>query len=62
VADVARLGYLLEWLEVPDSAAPLPGWIEARPERWVPLVPGAGRAGIRNPRWRIGINESIAPD
>jgi predicted transcriptional regulator of viral defense system len=62
VADVARLGYLLEWLEGPDIAAPLHRWIEARPERWVPLVPGAGRAGIRNPRWRIVINESIEPD
>lgn len=62
VADVARLGYLLEWLEAPDIAAPLHRWIEARPERWVPLVPRAGRAGIRNPRWRIVINESIEPD
>jgi hypothetical protein len=62
VADVARLGYLLERLEVPDIAAPLHRWIEARPERWVPLVPGAGRAGIRNPRWRIVINESIESD
>lgn len=62
VADVARLGYLLDWLEAPDIAAPLHRWIEARPERWVPLVPGAGRAGIRDPRWRIVINESIEPD
>jgi AbiEi antitoxin C-terminal domain len=62
VADVARLGYLLEWLEAPDIAAPLHRWIEARPERWVPLVPGAGRAGTRDPRWRIVVNESIEPD
>ncbi len=62
VADVARLGYLLEWLEDPDIAAPLHRWIEGRPERWVPLVPGAGRAGIRDPRWRIVVNDSIEPD
>lgn len=62
VADVARLGYLLEWLEAPAIAAPLHRWIEARPGRWVPLVPGAGRAGIRDPRWQIVINESIEPD
>jgi predicted transcriptional regulator of viral defense system len=61
-ADIARLGYLLEWLGVPDTAAPLHRWIEARPERWVPLVPASGRAGVRDPRWRIVINESIEPD
>ena len=62
VADVARLGYLLDWLDVPDIAAALHRWIEGRPEHWVPLVPGAGRAGVRDPRWRIVINESIEPD
>ncbi len=62
VADVARLDYLLESLEAPAIAAPLHRWIEARPERWVPLVPGAGRAGIRDPRWRIVINAPIEPD
>ena len=61
-ADIARLGYLLERLGVPDTAAPLHGWIGARPERWLPLVPGSGRAGVRDPRWRIVINESIEPD
>jgi predicted transcriptional regulator of viral defense system len=61
-ADIARLGYLLEQLGVADIAAPLHRWIEGRPERWVPLVPGSGRAGVRDPRWRIVINESIEPD
>jgi predicted transcriptional regulator of viral defense system len=61
-ADIARLGYLLERLGTPDTAAPLHRWIEARPERWVPLVPASGRAGVRDPRWRIVINESIEPD
>jgi hypothetical protein len=61
-ADIARLGYLLERLGVPDTAAPLHRWIEARPERWVPFVPGSGRAGVRDPRWRIVINESMEPD
>src|SRR3970282_936946 len=31
VADVARLGYLLEWLEVPDTPSPLTRWVRARP-------------------------------
>ncbi len=61
-AELARLGYLLEQLGAADAAAPLHRWIEARPERWVPLVPGSGRAGIRDPRWRIVVNESIEPD
>jgi len=62
VADIARLGYLLERLGAPDAAAPLHRWFEARPEHWVPLVPRSGRPGVRDPRWRIVINESIEPD
>jgi hypothetical protein len=61
-ADIARLGYLLERLGVADKAAPLHRWIEARPEQWVPLAPGSGRAGVRDPRWRMVVNESIEPD
>jgi predicted transcriptional regulator of viral defense system len=61
-ADIARLGYLLEQLGAADAAAPLHRWIEARPESWVPLVPGSGRAGVRDPRWRIVVNESIEAD
>ena len=61
-ADIARLGYLLGRLGAADTAAPLHHWIDARPESWVPLVPASGRAGVRDPRWRIIVNESIEPD
>ena len=61
-ADIARLGYLLEQLGAADAAAPLHRWIEARPESWVPLVPGSGRVGVRDPRWRTVVNESIEAD
>ena len=63
-ADIARLGYLLERFGVrPQTAAPLHRWIGARPERWVPLVPGSrpGRrprsavAGRRRPVDRAGL-------
>ncbi len=61
-ADIARLGYLLDRLGAADTAASLHRWIDAHPESWVPLVPGSGRAGVRDPHWRIVVNESIEPD
>jgi hypothetical protein len=61
-ADVARLGHLLERLDVADLAAPLHRWLAARHEQWVPLVPAAGRAGLRDARWRIVVNTTIEPD
>jgi hypothetical protein len=62
VADVARLGYLLERFGAPDIAAPLHRWLASQHEQWVPLVPAAGRAGLRDARWRIVVNAAIEPD
>lgn len=62
VADVARLGYLLERVGASYLAAPLHRWLAARHGQWVPLVPAAGRAGLRDARWRIVVNATIEPD
>lgn len=61
-ADVQRLGYLLEQVGGQHATRPLRRWLDPRPVSWTPLVPGAGRVGERDERWRVIVNERIEAD
>lgn len=60
---VQRLGYLLELVHHDALAAVLERELRQRPGAWVPLQPGASRAGAsRNTRWSLLINTSVEAD
>ena len=58
-----RLGYLLELIEMGDTAAPLAAWVSERSPRLVPLRPGRPDGDApTDARWRIRINADVEPD
>jgi len=60
---VQRLGYLLEKVEMAETAAPLATWVAERSPRLVPLGPGrSSAASPTDPRWRVRINAEVEPD
>jgi len=63
VAWAQRLGYLLEFLGKSEAVPVLASYVEETAKRTVPLVPWKSMKGaVRNPRWRIAVNEEVEPD
>ncbi len=60
---VQRLGYLLDLVEMEDTAAPLAGWVSEQSPRFVLLRPGrAGADAPTDARWRVRVNADVEPD
>jgi predicted transcriptional regulator of viral defense system len=60
---VQRLGYLLDEVEMSESATSLASWVAMRSPRWVQLRPG--RSATEAPtadRWRVRVNADVEPD
>jgi predicted transcriptional regulator of viral defense system len=63
IATVQRLGYLMEYLDLPLDLAPLVQVIKENQPNYRPLVKGNNAKTLeRNTRWRILINEKVEPD
>jgi len=60
---VQRLGYLLDLVEMDDTAAPLAAWVAKQSPRLVPLRPGRIHGGApTEARWRVRVNADVEPD
>jgi predicted transcriptional regulator of viral defense system len=62
LADVQRLGYLLEAVGASDLAAPLAEWLTTRNPQVVLLRPGELGQGDLDQRWRVQLNAELEID
>jgi predicted transcriptional regulator of viral defense system len=63
LANVQRLGYLLEHLGHGSVAGPLHAWVQDRSPARVRLQKGGGRdAADLDDRWKVYVNVELAPD
>jgi len=63
LANLQRLGYLLDSIGTRDRASSLADWMKDRKSRAVPLKPGKPSKGCPvNRRWKVIVNEEIEVD
>jgi len=63
LANLQRLGYLLDYIGAGDRASPLANWMNDRKPRAAPLKPGKPIKGCPvNRRWKVIVNEEIEVD
>lgn len=58
-----RLGYLLEFIDEPDSISLLKGFVKQNAREYTPLVLGLpGETMQKNKTWKLDINSTLEPD